>query len=116
MPLSESLRTVLDVHERRILQQTAFRDTVQREHPMGAARIVRRERYAWPGGYPLALLLTDGAVLCPECVAAEFAQISNAHRHALSDGWRPAAMLVLEAPDEDEHCAHCDRLICPGAD
>lgn len=37
-------------------------------HPMGAARLVRRDRYAFPGGYPLVLITTDSGTLCPDCV------------------------------------------------
>lgn len=92
-------------------REITFRATVLRAHPMGAARIVRRERYAWPGGYPLALLLADGELLCPDCVAAEWAQVSFAHRHHLSDGWRPAAYVILDDPEPEapEICAHCGK-------
>jgi hypothetical protein len=85
-------------------------------HPMGAARIVRREKYAWPGGYPLALVLTDGALLCPACVAAEFSQVSYAHRHRINDGWRPAGLAVLYDAQDDgasETCAHCYEPFFP---
>lgn len=80
-----------------------------RDKPMGAARIVRKEKYAWPGGYPLALLMSDGEILCPQCVAEEFSQISFAHRHKLRDGWRPAGMVVLECQNNAETCAHCGK-------
>ena len=35
-------------------------------------RAMARERYAWPGGYALALVTTDGGILCPDCVRAEY--------------------------------------------
>jgi len=98
----------------RIRAAQAFRDTVRREHPMGAARIVRRERYAWPGGYPLALILADGEALCPTCVAAEWTQISTSHRHQSRDGWRPLGLEICAAPEEDVVCAHCGRTIADG--
>lgn len=101
---------------RRLAREQAFRATVDRSHPMGAARIVRRERYAWPGGYPLALVLTDGAVLCPACVAAEWAQISRAHRHHLRDGWAPAGLSIEEAPEHDVTCDHCGVTIAQAAE
>ena len=101
---------------RHILRQQAFRDTVQRSHPMGAARIVRRERFAWPGAYPLALILSDGEVLCPACVASEWAQISNANRHQLRDGWRPVGIEICEAPETDVICAHCGHVIAEGTE
>ena len=103
--------------ERDMTRQQAFRDTVCRDRPMGAARIVRREKYAWPGGYPLALLTHDGEYLCSDCVASEFAQISYAHRHGLRDGWRPIGMDVLEeAIDSDITCAHCSKTLLEQTD
>lgn len=94
----------------------AFRDTVDRNHPMGAARIVRRERFAWPGGYPLVLVLTDGAVLCADCCASEFGLISSAHRHDERNGWAPAGLDIVEAPEFDVVCDHCGETIAAGVD
>lgn len=84
--------------------------------PMGAARYVRRERYAWPGGYALALVMTDGALLCPDCVAAEYRQISYSARHKLPDGWAPAGVACENAAETEETCAHCGKIIfsCEG--
>ena len=95
----------------RITIAQAFRDTVNRDHPMGAARIVRREMYAWPGGYPLVLVMDDGAVLCPVCVASEYRQISQAHREKHGNGWKPMGLMIIEAEEDDVTCAHCDALI-----
>ena len=89
---------------------SVFFDTVNRKHPMGAARIVRRERFAWPGGYEMALLLDDGALLCADCVRAEYHQISYSYRTRQRDGWRPAGLVILDG-DEAERCAHCDTLL-----
>lgn len=80
--------------------------------PMGAARYVRRACYAWPGGYPLALVTADGGLLCPSCVKVEFSQISYSHRHAISDGWRPAGVICFEEPSEG-CCDHCNKPIYP---
>ena len=93
----------------------AFEATVDRRAPMGAARIVRRERFAWPGGYALALVTHDGALLCPQCVAANYPAISAAHRHKLRDGWQPEALAILEAPEQPEPCDHCGRIIAEPA-
>lgn len=107
-------RLGLDCRGRTIRRAQAFRDTVQREHPMGAARIVRRERYAWPGGYPLVLVLHDGEVLCPDCVADNFSAISSSHRTQARDGWQPAGLEIVEAPECDVHCADCHERIAEG--
>lgn len=109
-----AMRLGLDAHGRLIKRRQAFTDTVNRRHPMGAARIVRRERFAWPGGYPLVLVLTDGAVLCPDCVAGEWSNISRAHRTNARDGWQPAGYSIEEAPELDVHCDHCNKRIAEG--
>lgn len=80
-------------------------------HPMMAARIVRKGKYAWPGGYALALVVNDGALLCPHCVEQEFSQISFAHRHKLNDGWRPEGLTHSGEWDDAEFCDHCGNEI-----
>jgi hypothetical protein len=79
--------------------------------PMKAARLVRKEKFAWPGGYPMALVVNDGELLCPACVASEYSQISYSHRHRINDGWRPVDVVVLEDPDNVATCAHCNKEI-----
>jgi hypothetical protein len=107
----------LDAMDLDTRRRQAFADTVRREHPMGAARIVRRERYAWPGGYALALVLTDGALLCPDCVTKEWRLVSAAHRSRdNAGGWRPLGLEICEAPDQDVICDHCGDLIAEGSD
>ena len=89
---------------------TTFFDVLNRSHPMAAARIVRREKFAWPGGYAMALVVNDGECLCPKCVAENFAQISFAHRQKQNDGWRPVGYEIMEG-GETETCAHCGNEI-----
>lgn len=86
-----------------------YREALDTTHPMGAARLVRRDVYAWPGGYEMALMTTDGELLCHMCVEENFANISWAHRHAADDGWRPHGYVVIEGPGA-EYCAHCSKL------
>ena len=81
-------------------------------HPMGAARYVRQNHYAWPGGYPLALIMNDGGVLCPACVEDNFHQVSRSHRDQTNDGWRPAGLVIIEEFTE-ELCAHCGKEFWP---
>ena len=78
--------------------------------------MVRRDRYAWPGGYALALVTADGALLCPDCVAAEWSQIAADNRSAYrtGTGWKPAGITGAHESDETEHCAHCGRIIWEG--
>ena len=34
-----------------------------------------RDKYAWPGGYPLFLVTSDGAALCIDCGKKEYRNI-----------------------------------------
>ncbi len=51
---------------------------------------LRAGPYAWPGGYPLMLLCSDGGALCFDCGRSEAHQIIRAirdnARHGLSVG------------------------------
>lgn len=85
--------------------------SIQTSAPMGAARYVRKHRYSWPGGYALALLTTDGGVLCPDCVASEFHLISESSRHGLNDGWRPAGVICESDYEDSCSCDHCWKTI-----
>lgn len=80
-------------------------------HPMAGARIVRTQRYTWPGCYPLALVLDDGCWLCPDCVQDNFAQISWAHRNRQDNGWRPEGYAVIEEANLSTYCSHCGEWI-----
>lgn len=67
--------------------------------------------YAWPGGYPTFLLMTDGKVLCPECVRAELRQIIGACvANAANGGWMPAAADV-NWEDPELYCGNCGNRI-----
>ena len=90
-----------------------FHETLDRDRPMATARIVRRDRYAWPGGYALALVTADGGALCPECVRENFHAISEESRWIgnSGSGWKPAGMACESETDESETCDHCGREI-----
>lgn len=77
---------------------------------LAQAKSVAREPYAWPGGYPKILVMTDGAVLCPKCVRSEYAQIARSTIQGTRDGWRceGAGIHWEGAP---EICAHCNAEI-----
>ena len=78
-----------------------------------AAKLVARDRYAWPGGYAMALITSDGGELCPDCVRAEFRQIIWSHlTNETGSGWHPAGITHDGETDDDLICDHCGREIC----
>lgn len=73
-------------------------------------RLVRMVgRYGWLGGYTHVVVLDDGEILGPECIAENYRQISHSTRHAINDGWRAVAVIALD--DGPETCAHCAKEI-----
>lgn len=71
-----------------------------------------RSPFAWPGGYPVYVVLSDGEMLCHACSRTEYREMSRALRDpALThSGWRPVGAEVLWEESEDsgpELCAHC---------
>lgn len=72
------------------------------------------DAFAWPGGYPLFYIFTDGGVICPKCVNDNIAEIDAAirgeHRHNSHGGWAIDAADV-NYEDDDMHCDHCHKPI-----
>ena len=67
--------------------------------------------YAWPGGYPVYLITTDGGALCPACVRANLRQIIAAARdNDTGSGWHPAEARI-NWEDVDLTCDHCNARI-----
>lgn len=72
------------------------------------------DAWAWPGGYPLFYIFTDGGCVCPECVNKNIVEIDEALRGGGNrnshGGW---AIDGYEAnyEDPDIHCDHCSKRI-----
>jgi hypothetical protein len=66
---------------------------------------LRAGGFAWPGGYPLYFITSDGAALSFESVRAEFRQCAYSIRHNLRDGWRIVACAV-NYEDSELTCEH----------
>jgi hypothetical protein len=63
--------------------------------------------YAWPGGYPLFGITSDGAAVCRHCASSERASIGTTSG---SDGWCLVAIDVnWENPEL--YCDHCSGRI-----
>lgn len=69
---------------------------------------LRAGPFAWPGGYQLALLLSDGEALCFDCARTELRQIVNAIRTRDNSGWRVVGLINCAESDSGISCAHCD--------
>ena len=72
---------------------------------------VRSGGWAWPGGYPCALLMADGEVIDAQATRENFRQILRAMRdpHYARD-WTPVDVFI-HWEGEPLVCAHSNRLI-----
>ena len=64
--------------------------------------------YAWPGGYPVYMLMGDGGVLCSACVGREIRLIVDATRP--KGGYDPQWKCVgadVNWEDPQLYCDHC---------
>ncbi len=70
--------------------------------------------FAWPGGYPMFYVFTDGGVICPACLNANIDQIDEANRGGRCcnshGGWAVDACGV-NWEDECMYCDHCHKLM-----
>jgi hypothetical protein len=66
---------------------------------------LRHGPYAWPGGYPLYFLTSDGEVLSFAVVRAEFKLIARAIQDHDNSGWRVVGC-DINYEDQDLYCAH----------
>ncbi|HEX8838278.1 MAG TPA: hypothetical protein VF748_15150 [Candidatus Acidoferrum sp.] len=78
-------------------------------------RRLRDGAYAWPGGYPLFFITSDGAALCFACVRKEWRNVVQdwiwaARRRYRGSGWLVEACDV-NWEDPDLHCDHCSAQI-----
>lgn len=70
-----------------------------------------RDKYAWPGGYPLYLVMGDCAALCVACGRKEWRQIAR-HTIAPTHGrdWQCVA-IDTNWENPDLYCVHCSERI-----
>lgn len=74
------------------------------------AKQVARDKYAWPGGYPLMLIMSDGECICPACVKSEWRNIARSTITRAHDGWT-ADCGAINWEDDSLLCAHCGERI-----
>ena len=71
---------------------------------------IRNGAYAWPGGYPLFFVMSDGGALSFAAAKAERRQLLEALRNNDNSGWRPVA-LEVNWEDADLICDHTGAKI-----
>jgi hypothetical protein len=69
-----------------------------------------RSKFAWPGGYPMFIVMADGEALCMDCARVEYRQIARASRYNLRDCWQPAGV-DINYEDSELCCCHCGERI-----
>lgn len=67
---------------------------------------IRSGGFAWPGGYPCALLMADGEVIDAQAARENYRLI----RRAESPDWTPSGVFI-HWEGEPLTCAHSGRLI-----
>lgn len=81
-----------------------------RNETLVQVREFARQPFAWPGGYPKALIMQDGECLCSGCARKEYRQISQATRGGLRDDWA-AVGVQLHMEGAPLVCANCGQQI-----
>jgi len=67
---------------------------------------IRSNGYAWPGGYPCALLLADGGVIDAQSARENYRLL----RRSTGMDWTPISVFI-NWEDDDLHCDHSGRKI-----
>jgi hypothetical protein len=73
-------------------------------------KAIRIGPYAWPGGYPLFFIMSDGATLSFNAAKAERRLMIEALRDGDDNGWRPIAV-DINWEDGDLYCDHTGKRI-----
>ena len=79
-------------------------------------RSIVTEPYCWPGGYAKVGVCTDGGLLCPDCIEAQYDSVYRSTFYDYRDGWGIEAVGAIGVnldPDEDTmFCDHCNKDLC----
>ena len=69
-----------------------------------------REPYAWPGGYPLYIVMADGEALSIDSARENWRSICHSTINGFRDGWQ-AYGAAVNWEDSDLICAHSGAKI-----
>lgn len=77
-------------------------------------RAVRIGPYAWPGGYDLYFITSDGGCICHACANKERRNIADSVATKCDDGWRVVALEATCDTDGPVQCDHCYTVLLEG--
>lgn len=78
---------------------------------LASVKHAARNVYAWPGGYPIVVVMADGECLCCKCARTEYRAIARATRDPYGNrDWR-ALGTELHMEGAPIICAHCSAEI-----
>ena len=77
---------------------------------MQAIKQAIRDKFAWPGGYPLYIVANDGGSFCIQCARAEYKQIAHDTVKKWQTGWDCAGS-DINWEDSELLCDHCGEKI-----
>lgn len=100
-----------DWHKRPAIRPDYARVRCDVENNSQAIRAAIRQKFAWPGGYALYGICSDGGALCADCMRREYFQIAHSVRHRIRDGWRVTIIGCAAELDGAINCDHCGESI-----
>ncbi len=71
---------------------------------------LRNGQWAWPGGYPLYFICSDGAALSFDSVKKELRNILHSIKYDYNDGWRVVAC-DINYENNELYCDHSGEKI-----
>jgi hypothetical protein len=74
-------------------------------------RAINMGPYAWPGGYEIVMVTSDGRLLCSSCVRKEMRNIIFSIVDKVDDGWRVVGAETLECYETYTQCDHCNIVL-----
>jgi hypothetical protein len=67
-------------------------------------------KYAWPGGYPMFLVMADGEAVCMNCATKNEELLLRATNDGYGEDW-VCETVTVNWEDTDLYCAHCEEKI-----
>jgi hypothetical protein len=72
---------------------------------------LRAGDYAWPGGYSIAYITSDGAILSPETVRDNLYSVIWSIKNNCDDGWKVVGTILDCETDEEMICSYSGMAI-----